>query len=142
MEGYSFTLPARVAAGLRRHAAAAAPDECCGALIGRRAGTRMDVQAMIPLENEAEETTAEYCIGAPTLLRLERQAELAGVDLVGFYHSHPVGDALPSSSDLEHAVPGYLYLVVGAVGEIRAWRLRDDRSGFDELSPPQPAGTA
>jgi proteasome lid subunit RPN8/RPN11 len=100
----------------------------------------MDVQAMIPLENEAGEPTAEYCIGAPTVLRLERQAERAGVDLVGFYHSHPTGDASPSASDLEHAVPGYLYLVVGGAGEIRAWRLMDDRSSFHELGPPLSAG--
>jgi proteasome lid subunit RPN8/RPN11 len=141
MSGYSFNLPPRVAAGLRRHAAEAAPGECCGALIGRSAGDTADVQAMIPLENEAGDC-ARYSIGAPTVLRLERQAERAGVELVGFYHSHPAGDATPSAMDLEQAVPGYVYIIVAGGGEIRAWRLRHDRSAFDELLPALPAGTA
>jgi proteasome lid subunit RPN8/RPN11 len=126
-------MPSRVAAGIRRHAAAAAPGECCGALMGLSHGGACAVQTVIPLPNEAAEPD-RYSIGAPTVLRLELQARRAGVELIGFYHSHPSGDALPSATDLELACPGYLYFIVAGHGALRAWLLKPDRTGFSELA--------
>jgi desampylase len=129
----SVTVPPRILAGLRRHAAAAAPAECCGALIGVAHGTSVQIRCQIPVENGSA-APDEYHIGAETVLRLERQAECAGVQVVGFYHSHPAAGAVPSAMDLDLACPGYIHLIVDAsTGAIRAWRLRTDRSGFDEL---------
>ncbi|HUE97299.1 MAG TPA: Mov34/MPN/PAD-1 family protein, partial [Longimicrobiaceae bacterium] len=59
-----------------------------------------------------------------------------GLEVVGFYHSHPDHPARPSSFDRDHAWPWYSYGIVPATssgaGAPRAWRLRDDRSRFDE----------
>jgi proteasome lid subunit RPN8/RPN11 len=122
-----------VIAGLRRHASATLPAECCGALIGRVEDGRIEVRAMIPLPNE-DPRPGRYRIEAPVVQRLERQAAEAGVDLVGFYHSHPDGSAIPSAIDLELACPGYACVIVEpAHGEVRAWRLADDRTRFTEL---------
>jgi proteasome lid subunit RPN8/RPN11 len=126
-------MPSRVAAGIRRHAAEAAPGECCGALMGRSRGGWYAVQTVIPLPNETADP-ARYSIGAPVVLRLELQAQRAGVDLIGFYHSHPTGEASPSVTDLEMACPGYIYFIVDGHGALRAWRLKPDRSGFSELA--------
>jgi proteasome lid subunit RPN8/RPN11 len=126
-------MPIRVAAGMRRHAAEVTPGECCGALMGRAHGRAWTVQTMIPLQNEATEAN-RYSIGAPTVLRLERQATRSGLELIGFYHSHPSGDARPSATDLELACPGYVYIVVARHGPVRAWRLKPDRTGFAELT--------
>jgi proteasome lid subunit RPN8/RPN11 len=129
----SVTVPPRIVAGLRRHAAAALPAECCGALIGAIHRDRREIRTMIPLANQAVGPD-RYSIDARTVLRLERQAACIGLSVIGFYHSHPGGAALPSATDLEHACPGYLYLIVAAGGlDLRAWRLRDDRHGFAEL---------
>jgi desampylase len=138
----SITVPPRVAAGLRRHAAAALPAECCGALIGTLGPAVTAVRALIPLTNTAADPD-RYHIEAATVRRLERQAARAGLHVVGFYHSHPRGSATPSGTDLELACPGYLYVIIApADGELRAWRLQDDRSGFAELVLLQPAAGA
>lgn len=133
MDVNSVTVPSRVAAALRRHAAAALPAECCGALIGAASHQRLEVRALIPIPN-ASPSPDRYHIDAATVLRLERQAECVGLHVVGFYHSHPRGRAIPSTLDLELAWPGYLYFIVSpTAGELRAWRLRDDRGGFAEV---------
>jgi desampylase len=130
----SLIVPPRIVAGLRRHAAAALPAECCGALIGVIERDRLEIRTLIPLPNAADGPD-RYRIDADTVLRLERQAACTALQVIGFYHSHPSGRATPSRTDLELACPGYLYLIVsGSCSELRAWRLRDDRSGFAELT--------
>lgn len=97
---------------------------------------------MIPVMNAAHDHST-FMIDAATVLRLERQATCAGVQVVGFYHSHPTTTAEPSPRDLALAVPGYLYLIVDAPrGIVRCWRLRDDRRDFDELDLCLLAGAA
>jgi desampylase len=129
-------------AGMRRHAVATTSAECCGALIGTTARDRIEVRALLPLDNASADPT-RYLIEAATVLRLERQARSAGMHVVGFYHSHPRGPAAPSPTDLELASPGYVYVIVQpADGTVRGWRLRADRSGFDELPLALLAGAA
>lgn len=142
MGGYSVTIAPRILAGLRREAGATAPMECCGALIGAVGSREIEVRTLIPVPNTAPDHSS-FFIDAPTVLRLERQAACAGVQVVGFYHSHPTTSAEPSSRDLELAVPGYMYVIIDVPrGSIRCWRLRDDRSGFDELRVSLLAGAA
>lgn len=137
-----MNIPARIIAGLRRQAGAAAPAECCGALIGSIDERLIDVRSLIPVDNEAAAPT-QYHIDADTVLRLERQASCAGLQVVGFYHSHPTESAVPSRTDVDLAFPGYLYLIVQSdLGTVRGWRLRDDRSGFSELPVTAVAGSA
>lgn len=139
---YSVTIAPRILAGLRREAGATAPAECCGALIGVTHGDSIEIRTMIPVTNVAHDHAA-FRIDAPTVLRLERQAACAGVQVVGFYHSHPTTSAEPSAADLENAVPGYVHLIVDVPrSRVRCWRLRDDRSGFHELDVALLAGAA
>jgi proteasome lid subunit RPN8/RPN11 len=85
-----------------------------------------------PLLNHSPRSEVSFVIPAREVLRVEKEAEASGLYVVGFYHSHPSGTAKPSPSDLEQAVPGYIYLIV-ADGEVRAWQLRDDRVAFTEV---------
>jgi proteasome lid subunit RPN8/RPN11 len=66
----------------------------------------------------------------------ERQAREAGGDLLGFYHSHPDHPARPSQYDLDHAWPSFSYVIVsvqnGEPTDMTSWRLREDRSVFDQ----------
>ncbi|MGQ0563031.1 MAG: Mov34/MPN/PAD-1 family protein [Gemmatimonadota bacterium] len=110
--------------------ARASDTEICGALIGDNDG----VIEAVPLVNRSARARDAFFIPAEEVLRAEREAEARGARLVGFYHSHPRGDAVPSGSDLEQALPGYIYWIASSEGEVRAWRLREDRSGFDEVS--------
>ncbi len=64
----------------------------------------------------------------------EREARKRGVDILGFYHSHPDHPARPSEFDREHAWPWYTYLILrveqGVPRETTGWLLTEDRAQF------------
>ena len=129
---------------LRRQAAAAFPEECCGFLLGRSGDGAAAVEAVLPARNEAPAARAtRFLISPEAVLLARRKARELGLAVVGYYHSHPDGTAEPSRHDLEHAWPATSYLIVpvaaGVAGEPRSWRLRDDRQGFVEerVEPPR-----
>jgi proteasome lid subunit RPN8/RPN11 len=75
---------------------------------------------------------------APSDYRLaEARARARQGALAGFYHSHPDHPARPSQHDLEQAWPNLTYVIVsvdsGTSGDLRSWRLREDRSAFEEI---------
>lgn len=122
-----------VADAIRAHGRQTYPHECCGALIGRN-GT---VTETVPLPNTTEEGPRRRFLVRPSDYRdAESQADVRGLELLGFYHSHPDHPAEPSQYDLEHAWPFFSYVIVSVVNgdplEIRSWRLQDDRSRFVE----------
>jgi proteasome lid subunit RPN8/RPN11 len=134
----AIRLSAHVTADIRRHASAAYPDECCGALIGRAAGGDVvEITATLPLANVTDEgPRRRFRVSPDDYRQSEASADAAGADLVGFYHSHPDHPAQPSQYDLDHAWPNLSYVIVAvaaaAPGDIRSWRLRADRSAFEE----------
>jgi len=123
---------------IRRHAAEAYPYECCGALIGAPSVEgRVDVIDATALGNVTDEgPRRRFRVSADDYRRSEARARELGAELVGFYHSHPDHPALPSQYDLDHAWPNFSYVIVavaaGTPGDLRSWRLRPDRSQFDE----------
>ncbi len=123
---------------IREHAASVYPDECCGALIGAPGGNGTSrVLEALPLPNTTEEGARRRFLVRPADYRTaEERARAAGADLIGFYHSHPDHPAQPSRYDLEHAWPNLSYVIVavggGRPGDVRSWRLRDDRTNFLE----------
>jgi proteasome lid subunit RPN8/RPN11 len=122
-----------VAEAIRQHGADTYPNECCGALIGRDGR----VLTTFALPNTTEEGPRRRFLVRPDDYReAEKQARAAGGDLLGFYHSHPDHPARPSQYDLDHAWPFFSYVIVsvrgGTAQELTSWRLRDDRSAFDE----------
>jgi cysteine synthase B len=136
-EPFWTTPAARLTSGLeddiRRHAAAIYPDECCGALIG----TRGEITSVLPLDNLSDgEKQRRFLVTPADYQRAEAHAAGQRADLLGFYHSHPDHPAVPSQFDLDHAWPNLSYVIVsvrsGRPEELRSWRLRTDRSAFDE----------
>ncbi len=114
------------------------PNEGAGFLLGRfQEGTAL-VDNILPLANsrEAEARRNRYLLTEHDYLRGEQQAAEQGLDVVGVFHSHPDHPAYPSEFDRAHALPNFSYLItsvhVGKALESRSWRLRDDRSAFDE----------
>lgn len=124
------------ASAIRRHAEAVYPEEACGGLLGRHDGSgHSRVLAALPVSNRRmAERCCRYLIGGADVLMLERRARASGLDVVGYYHSHPDAPALPSAVDREHAWPWYVYLIVSVTPEgparIRAWKLARDRGVF------------
>ena len=68
-------------------------------------------------------------------MRGEKTARNKGLDVVGFYHSHPNAPARPSQYDLDHAWPFYSYVIVSvkdkSAAQMTSWQLKEDRSAFD-----------
>jgi proteasome lid subunit RPN8/RPN11 len=134
----SVQLSARVLETIRRHAAAAYPHECCGALIGASVDDALvEIVDATELDNVTEEgPRRRFRVSANDYRQAEARARELGADLVGFYHSHPDHPALPSQYDLDHAWPNFSYVIVavakGEPGDLRSWRLRPDRSAFEE----------
>lgn len=115
------------------------PNECCGALLGNfDKNGDAQVAALLPIVNarEAQEQYHRFVITADDYLLAERTARAQGVDVVGFYHSHPDHPAIPSDYDREHALPFYAYIIVavaqGQSGDLTSWRLAKDRQRFDQ----------
>jgi proteasome lid subunit RPN8/RPN11 len=129
-------------AAMRGHAAQDYPHECCGFLVGGPAPPGLgaggvSVSRAVPAANTREASPRNrFEIDPGELVKVDRAARAEGLGVVGFYHSHPDAPAVPSEYDREHAWPGYCYVIVsvldGRPAGMRNWRLREDRSGFDE----------
>ena len=133
----NITLTPDAIATIREHGASTYPNECCGALIGVSADGVTRVAEARPLDNvTAEGPRRRFMVSAQDYRAAERHASAAGAELVGFYHSHPDHPAEPSQYDLDHAWPNFSYVIVAVGGgtprALRSWRLRADRSGFEE----------
>jgi proteasome lid subunit RPN8/RPN11 len=131
-------IPAELAAAMAAHAEASYPSEGCGVLVGRaRDGARIVVDFRPAPNSLAPARRDRYRIEPEQVLFAEREARRRGLDIVGFYHSHPDHPAVPSDFDREQAWPWYVYVIVpvtaGRAGRARAWLLREDRSGFEEI---------
>jgi proteasome lid subunit RPN8/RPN11 len=129
----ALALEQGVTEAIRQHGADTYPNECCGALIGRDGR----VTTTFALPNTTEEGPRRRFLVRPDDYRqAEKQARQAGGDLLGFYHSHPDHPARPSQYDLDHAWPFFSYIIVsvraGAPEDMTSWRLREDRSAFDQ----------
>jgi proteasome lid subunit RPN8/RPN11 len=124
-----------VDAAIRAHGRETFPHECCGALLGRDGA----VQEAFALANTTEEGPRRRFLVRPDDYRVaEKRARESSLDLLGFYHSHPDHPAQPSQYDLDHAWPSFSYVIVSVMaGEdqlLTSWRLKEDRSAFDEES--------
>lgn len=90
------------------------PDECCGILFGSVGEDRIKAAERIePVCNSftEEEKYHRFLITPETMLWAELSARERGEDIVGFYHSHPDCEAVPSEYDRVHAFPVYSYLI-------------------------------
>jgi proteasome lid subunit RPN8/RPN11 len=112
------------------HAHDTLPAECCGVLIGRAE----EVVEAVRADNLSDDPN-RYALDPKAHIDARRAARLRGLDVVGFYHSHPHSEPEPSIADLtEASYPGYLYLIVRPLAEGAKARLfRFDRGAFLEV---------
>lgn len=129
----AISLTEAVNAAIRAHGRETFPHECCGALLGKDGVVR----EACALANTTEEGPRRRFLVRPDDYRVaEKRGREAGLELLGFYHSHPDHPAKPSQYDVDHAWPSFSYVIVSVIsGEDRlltSWRLKDDRSAFEE----------
>lgn len=89
---------------LRRHGEETYPNECCGILLGLREGSHRIVREIRPCENARTDSPHNrYSIDVRDLIHAQRDAHERGLDIVGFYHSHPDHPAMWTQTDFTEA---------------------------------------
>lgn len=139
--GETIEIASSAASKMRNHARREYPAECCGVLLGTMESEQecgmTSVVSVIPTVNVATGDRARrFTIAPEQLLRVLKRVAGGSLDVVGYYHSHPTGSAIPSERDREAAWPGVSYLIVGveAGREVvfRSWRLSENGARFRE----------
>jgi proteasome lid subunit RPN8/RPN11 len=100
---------------IEAHGAEGYPDEICGVMLGTladRAVTEVRRARNIIVERSRD----RYEIDPRDHIRIQREADATGLDIVGYYHSHPDHPAQASRFDTERAWAGYVYVIVAIHG--------------------------
>ena len=108
-------IAARALESIRTHGAEGYPHEICGVMIGPRlqgVGDRTVTDVRRARNIIVERARDRYEIDPHDHIRIQREADTAGMDIVGYYHSHPDHPAQASRFDTERAWSGYVYLIV------------------------------
>jgi len=134
-----------------QHGARDYPNECCGVLLGDVNGELKQVRDVVALKNlrhdvhyaqellpvddpERETERNRFLIDPLDQLRVEKGARARGLEVLGYYHSHPDHPARPSAYDREHAWPWYSYVIVsverGIAKDLTCWTLAEDGGMF------------
>lgn len=115
------------------HARRDHPDECCGVVAGRD-GVATRVIAM----DNAERSPTGFSFDPAEQLRVWRDLDDAGEELLAVYHSHTATPAYPSRTDVRWSAntPGVSWLLVSTRAdepEVRSFRIDDGVVAEEEL---------
>jgi len=109
------------------------PNEACGIL----AGDNGRAVKFFPATN-AEHSPTRYVVDPQDQLRIMKEIDAQGWELLGIFHSHTHTAAYPSSTDVSLAAnwPDAYYLIASLQNEppeLRAFRIADGRVENEEI---------
>jgi proteasome lid subunit RPN8/RPN11 len=98
-------MPRSVYESMRAHGEETYPHECCGALLGRsvQGGSWRVVEAVRAGNTRTDSAHNRYNIAPVELVKIQREARTKGLEIAGFYHSHPDHPAQWSQTDFAEA---------------------------------------
>jgi proteasome lid subunit RPN8/RPN11 len=101
----ALKIPFPIFEQIRKHGEETYPSECCGVLLGNfDESCNKEVSSIVACGNTRTDSPENrYHISPRELVRIQREATLAGKDITGFYHSHPDHPAHWSATDLVEA---------------------------------------
>ena len=118
------------------HAKAGYPHECCGLLLGNLTSPKRVTDAVGAENTNKERAVDRYEMNPDELLKIEREARQAGLEVVGVYHSHPDHPSRPSEFDRQRGWPEYSYIIVAVKGgtetEAKSWTFIEEDEPFGE----------
>ena len=135
-------LPPALLDAVKAHGEESYPFEGCGILLGSFTGDHREVAKVVRCRNiRTDSPRNRYSIDPAELVRVQREARDLGLEIVGFYHSHPDHPARWSSTDFAEAHwIGYSYLITSVEGGratesnsfVLTGRLEEDKAFRDE----------
>lgn len=128
-------LQARHQREIAAHGEETYPHECCGFLLGVEEEGVKVVREVRRAPNARDDSPQNrYLIPPEAILNAEKACRQAGMEILGFYHSHPDVPARPSQFDRDQAWPWYSYLILsvraGVAEELSAWVVREEEEPF------------
>jgi desampylase len=119
-------------AAMAAHADRCGPDEACGILLGLPL-----IERAVPAANVAANPSRHFEVDPAALIAAHRAERGGGLPVAGYYHSHPIGEPVPSRADrIGASGDGRVWAIVGRVAggrwDMRLWR--DSPAGFQALS--------
>lgn len=130
-------LPRAARDAIYAHAREGYPHEVCGVLLGKMLGVAPEERREVHSVHRARNLNTDrphdrYLMDTRDVNEADGLARARGLEIVGFYHSHPDHPARASQTDLENSSPwgGYSYPIVsvakGDPVELRSWARQDD----------------
>jgi len=113
------------------------PHECCGLIIGGVEGEARVAATSRRCGNLNTERAADrYELDPKDMLAAQRELDGGPWDIIGIYHSHPDHPSRPSQTDLNHAWPGWSYMIgsvdKGVIASVQSWELDPAGAKFEE----------
>ena len=100
----TLTIPQQLYNELRAHGEETYPHECCGILLGKSDEDNLNVHQLLRAGNTRTDSAHNrYNIAPQELIAAQREGRKSGLDIVGFYHSHPDHPAQWSPTDFAEA---------------------------------------
>lgn len=131
-----LNIPQNILDQITDHAKEAYPHECCGFLIGKDMKGKRIWSTERGTNMNTERANDRYVINPQEFYFVDRCARTEGLDILGFYHSHPDHPDKPSEFDREYGQPGYSYIIVsvnkGTDVSVRSWIFNKDNEPFKE----------
>ncbi len=99
-----LTVPQHLYDALRAHGEETYPHECCGIMLGKANSENLTVHQLLRAGNTRTDSAHNrYQIAPQELIAAQREGRRQGLDIVGFYHSHPDHPAQWSPTDFAEA---------------------------------------
>ncbi len=112
------------------HAKKTYPGECFGFLLGTFEDGGQTLQ-IVTGKNLVTERNDRFEMDPQQFIQVTQNAEEAGLEIIGFYHSHPDWPAIPSQTDIDFAWEGMFYLIVsvhkGQPFNTTIWQLTEEK---------------
>ena len=113
------------------------PHECCGFILGQFKDEESFGVEYLPASNVKEgNRERRFLIDPLAYQKAEDEADEREMSVISIVHSHPDHPAKPSDFDLDHAWPGFSYIIIsvklGRAAGYRSWQLNENRSFFVE----------
>ncbi|HXM57396.1 MAG TPA: M67 family metallopeptidase [Candidatus Dormibacteraeota bacterium] len=99
---------------VHEHAGEGYPNEICGILIATR-GSDVVTQSRRVRNTVTDRARDRYEMDPRDQIRIQRECDERGLEILGYYHSHPDHPAMASVTDATRSWAGPTYVIVSCV---------------------------